>query len=82
MSEFWTKMGNKVMNSLVWALDNHPGKLMGTAFGLILGLLMVTLGFWRTLVLVLFIAVGFILGKRQDDHKDISTWIEKTLNKS
>lgn len=81
MSEFWSKIGNKVMNFLVWAIDNHPGKFIGTAIGLILGLLIVILGFWQTLVIVLFATVGFILGKRQDDHKDISTWLDRNFNK-
>ena len=51
------------MSFLVWAFDNHPGKLIGTSVGFFLGLLMVTLGFWRTLVLSLFAILGFVLGK-------------------
>ena len=81
MSEFWPKIGNKMMSFLVWAIDNHPGKFIGTAMGSLVGILFVTLGFWQTLVLMLFATVGFILGKRQDDHKDISTWLERILNK-
>ena len=81
MREFWSKMGNKVMNYSAWAIDNHPGKSIGTALGFIVGLLMVTLGFWQTLVIILFSAVGFIVGKRQDDHNDISTWLERIFNR-
>jgi uncharacterized membrane protein len=81
MSEFWSKIGGKISAFFVWAIDNHPGKLIGTSIGLVLGLLLVTLGFWRTLVLGLFIAGGFILGKRQDNYKDISTWFERNFNK-
>jgi len=75
------KIGEKISQFLVWALDNHPGKLIGTLIGFLLGLLMVTLGFWRTLVLALFAILGFVLGKRQDDHKDILTWLERNFNK-
>jgi len=81
MSEFWPKIGEKISRSLVWAVDNHPGKLIGTSLGLILGLLMVTLGFWRTLVLALFVLLGFMLGKRQDDNESITTWLDKNLKK-
>ncbi|SDH08762.1 DUF2273 domain-containing protein [Desulfosporosinus hippei] len=81
MRGFWLKIEEKISQSLVWALDNHPGKLLGTSIGFILGLLFVTLGFWRTLVLVLFAVIGFVLGKRQDEHKDLSAWVEKTFNK-
>ena len=81
MSGFLLKIREKVSYFLVWAMDNHPGKLIGTTIGFLLGLLMVTLGFWRTLVVVLFAVLGFVLGKRQDDHQDITTWLEKNFNK-
>lgn len=81
MSSFWSKVGEKISQFLIWALASHPGKLLGTSVGLLLGLLFVTLGFWRTLVVALFTVLGFVLGKRQDDHKDISTWLEKNFNK-
>ncbi|HZK85418.1 MAG TPA: DUF2273 domain-containing protein [Desulfosporosinus sp.] len=81
MSEFWTKIGEKISRFLVWAIDSHPGKLFGTSIGLLLGLLMVTLGFWRTLILALFAVLGFVLGKRQDDHKSITTWFVRKFNK-
>jgi uncharacterized membrane protein len=81
MSEFWSKIGEKITKFLVWAIDKHPGKLIGTSIGLVLGLLMVTLGFWRTLVLALFAILGFVLGKRQDDYKSITTWLERNFKK-
>ena len=81
MSEFWSKIGEKILRFLVWSLDDHPGKLIGTSLGFVLGLLMVTLGFWRTLVLALFAILGFVLGKRQDDYKSITTWLERNFKK-
>lgn len=81
MRELWSKLGAKITKFLVWALDNHPGKLLGTSVGLGLGLLMVTLGFWRTLILALFAIVGFVLGKRQDDYQSITTWLERNFKK-
>lgn len=81
MSEFWSKIGEKISRSLVWAIENHPGKLIGTSIGIVLGLLMVTLGFWRTLVLALFATSGFVLGKQQDDYKSITTWLERNFKK-
>ena len=81
MSEFWSKIKEKISHFLVWAIDNHPGKLIGTSVGFFFGLLIVTLGFWRTLVLVLFAVLGFILGKSQDDHQKITVWLERILSK-
>ena len=81
MSGFWSKIMEKISRFLVWAIGNHPGKLIGTSVGFFLGLLVVTLGFWRTLVLFLFAVVGFVLGKSQDDHENITAWIERILSK-
>lgn len=81
MREFLAKIGEKISKFLIWALDNHPGKLLGTSIGLVFGVLMVTLGFWRTLVLALFTILGFVVGKRQDDNKFITTWLERNFNK-
>ena len=81
MSGLWTKIGEKISYFLIWAMDNHPGKLIGTGIGFLLGLLMVTLGFWRTMIVALFVVLGFVLGKRQDDHQDIITWLERNFNK-
>ncbi|AFM42238.1 small integral membrane protein [Desulfosporosinus acidiphilus SJ4] len=81
MSDFWHNLGEKLTGFIVWALNNHPGKLIGTSIGFVTGLLAVTLGFWRTMVLTLFVLLGFIIGKRQDDHQDIMAWLKKTINK-
>ncbi|MDR3541861.1 MAG: DUF2273 domain-containing protein [Desulfosporosinus sp.] len=81
MNGFWSKIEENISRFLVWAIGNHPGKLIGTAVGFFLGLLMVTLGFWRTLVLFLFVVLGFVLGKSQDDHENITAWLERILSK-
>lgn len=81
MSEHWSKIGEKILSFLVWSIDSHPGKFIGTSLGLVLGLLIVTLGFWSTLVLALFAIVGFVLGKSEDDAKSMTTWYERTIKK-
>lgn len=81
MNGFWAKIGQKTSFFFMWALDNHPGKLIGSGLGFFAGLLMVTLGFWRTLILALFVSVGFILGKRQDDHKSFLAWLDRFFAK-
>lgn len=77
MKGFWVQLGQKITDFFLWALDEHPGKLIGTSVGFILGLFVVLLGFWRTLILVFFVAIGFIIGKRQDDHKSFLVWVER-----
>jgi len=57
-------------------LNEHPGKIIGIILGFLIGLVVVLLGFWRTLIISLFVLAGFYLGKRRDEHKDFSQLLE------
>lgn len=81
MSGFWAQLGEKISRFFLWALENHPGKLIGTGSGFLLGILVVLIGFWQALILALFIAVGFFLGKRHDDHRDLPAWLDRIFNR-
>jgi len=48
-------------------VNENPGKSVGAVSGLILGVLILAFGFWRTVVIILFIILGFIIGKMIDD---------------
>ncbi len=81
MNGFWARAGQAITRFSLWALNNHPGKFIGISLGFVLGLFVVTIGFWKTLVLALFIAVGFIIGKRQDDYQSLSGWLERIFDR-
>ena len=81
MNGVWARAGQGIRRFFLWALNNHPGKFIGITLGFVMGMFVVTLGFWRTLVLTLFVAVGFIIGKRQDDHQSLSAWLERIFDK-
>jgi uncharacterized membrane protein len=44
---------------------------------LIASILLVSFGFWKTLLIVLCIALGYLLGKSVDDEKNIEEWLKK-----
>jgi uncharacterized membrane protein len=48
-------------------VNENPGKSVGAVSGLILGVLILAFGFWKTVVILLFIILGFIIGKMIDD---------------
>lgn len=48
-------------------VNENPGKSVGAVSGLILGVLILAFGFWKTIVILLFIILGFIIGKMIDD---------------
>ncbi|MHB8124072.1 MAG: DUF2273 domain-containing protein [Desulfitobacteriaceae bacterium] len=77
MNRFWARTGQGITRFFLWAYNNYPGKFIGIILGFISGLFVVTLGFWRTLVLALFVAIGFMIGKRLDDHQSLPKWLER-----
>lgn len=48
-------------------INNNPGKALGAFLGFVLGILIFTIGFIKTLLIVLLVAVGYIIGKTRDD---------------
>ena len=53
----------------IYLLSYHRGKTYGGIIGVVLGLLIVLLG-WKLLVLLFFALIGLILGKSIDDGTD------------
>lgn len=48
--------------------SENPGKTVGAITGFILGILILTFGVLKTFVVILFIVLGFIIGKMLDDR--------------
>jgi len=55
---------------LEWA-NYNPGKAAGALAGLVLGLLTLTFGIAKTILIVLFVLLGFIIGKMVDDRVSV-----------
>jgi len=58
-------------------LKYHRGKLVGILLGLLFGLLTAFLGFWRTLFIGICILIGYIIGKKIDEHKSLKKLLER-----
>ncbi len=50
-----------------WIKEN-PGKTVGGAIGFILGILLFTIGWWKTLIILVLVLAGFIIGKSRDEN--------------
>lgn len=55
----------------------HSGEVVGAIAGLIIGLFVIIAGFWRTLVLVMFIALGTIAGRYVDVNEELKEAIAR-----
>lgn len=64
-------------NLLTWLWQEHRGKTVGVILGLVASVLFVTLGFWRTIFIAFFLAIGYWLGKRVDENYSLNEWMSK-----
>lgn len=64
--------------TLLW--QEHRGKSVGVILGLTASILFVTMGFWRTIFIVICLAVGYWIGKRVDEHHSFDDWMNTFKN--
>ncbi len=52
-------------------LANHRGKFVGAIIGLVIAVLVITIGFFKTVFIAICLIMGIIVGKRIDDNESI-----------
>ncbi len=63
-----------------WINDN-PGKAVGVLAGLLLGTFLFTLGLFKTLLVFLFMTIGYFLGRSKDDNISIIDEINRIFKR-
>lgn len=72
------KWGAKPMfEQLLNYLDKYRGRVIGIALGLILGWMILHYGWLATLFWIICIGVGYIIGKRIDEHESWQDVLER-----
>ncbi|HJV44451.1 MAG TPA: DUF2273 domain-containing protein [Bacillota bacterium] len=65
---------------MFWQLiTENPGKTIGVFAGLVLGLLYIFFGFFNTLVIVVFVTVGFYMGSKFDNRENLLDFLDRIL---
>ncbi|MEA1960247.1 MAG: DUF2273 domain-containing protein [Bacillota bacterium] len=64
---------------ILYIFTEHRGKAIGILLGLVASLLFISYGFWRTIFIMICIALGYFIGKKIDEHADIETWLKNLL---
>lgn len=59
--------------------ENNKGKTIGLTIGLFFGILVLIIGFFRTVFIGLCALLGFYLGKKVDNNESILELIERIL---
>ncbi len=60
---------------------NYKSEITGALIGLALAILIFTIGVFKTLVILAFTVIGFLIGNREDLNEDIVKILDKILNK-
>lgn len=63
-----------------WLLLNK-GKAIGGGIGLLIAVLMISIGFWRTMLIVLLVSLGASVGAQVDDREKLNRWLERFWRK-
>ncbi|WP_019122825.1 DUF2273 domain-containing protein [Brevibacillus massiliensis] len=65
---------------MLWnLLLEHKGKVLGVLAGLLFGIIFLIVGFWKTVVFILFVAAGFFIGRKLDDKEDLREILDRIL---
>lgn len=59
--------------------DKNQGKIIGSLLGLVIAVLILIIGFFRTLLIILFIFAGYYIGKKVDNKEDIIEFLDRIL---
>jgi len=57
--------------------EQHRGKAIGIVLGLLASILFISYGFWRTIFIIVCIALGFFIGKKIDENKNFDQWLKQ-----
>jgi uncharacterized membrane protein len=59
--------------------NKNRGKCIGVFIGLVIGIFILAIGFFKTLFLVICILLGYYIGKKVDNKESIIEIIERIL---
>ncbi len=62
-------------------INSNPGKAVGVIVGLLLGVLLFSLGFVKTLFIFLLMALGYYLGRSKDENISIIDEISRLFKR-
>ncbi len=60
-------------------LKTHRGRIIGISLGLLVGILILSIGFFRTLFLAICVGIGAFLGTKNKYRKKIFEILDKIL---
>lgn len=59
--------------------SKNQGKIIGAFIGLILSVFILLIGFFRTLLIAVFVFAGYYIGKKIDNKEDLIELLDRIL---
>ena len=72
-------MPDKQENGFVKFIKTHKGTIIGISLGLIVGILMLTIGFFATLLIAICVGIGAFFGSNNKYKKKLFAILDKIL---
>ncbi|HEY1406249.1 MAG TPA: DUF2273 domain-containing protein [Spirochaetota bacterium] len=69
------------LDRIIAFVSQNPGKAIGASVGLIIGILIFTIGFLKTFVVLLLTLTGYVIGRIIDDGRPLADQINDFLNR-
>ena len=70
---------NLLLEELYASLRLHWRSVLGAVIGLIIALLFMIIGFWRTLLLVICVGMGWWVGRQLEDKERFARLLDRFL---
>lgn len=67
-------------DKLMVFIVSNQGKIIGALIGFFIGIFLLTIGFFKTVILSACIGIGYYFGKKIDNKEDMLQFIERLLN--
>ena len=77
LENYPTKGENEMFQGVLTWVQHRPRMVIGALIGFFLVLLFKWLGLWYTLLLLLFVAIGAIVGKYLDERKEVGQVLDR-----
>ncbi|MGI6127211.1 MAG: DUF2273 domain-containing protein [Planifilum sp.] len=70
------------MNLIPWEklFETYGGRMVGTLFGFVFGIIYLIVGFWKTVVFMMFVGLGYLWGYRLDRREDLEKVVSAILS--
>jgi uncharacterized membrane protein len=65
---------------LDWINDN-PGKAIGLVIGFLMSVILLVLGIWKTILVGIFMGIGYLLGRSRDENVSIIDEINRIFKR-